>query len=66
VEEGNRDVLDSFLQIMMKQRDTRQYSTIREGGAESPWVFPEDSRVAELSTRFSAPGFFYFSGGKSG
>jgi hypothetical protein len=22
-------------------------------------LLPEDSRVAELSTRFSAPGFFY-------
>ena len=52
--------MDSLLQLMMKHRDTRQYLTIREGGAESPRVFLEDSRVAELSTRFSAPGFFLF------
>ena len=49
----------SFLQIPLKHRDTRQYLTIREGGAESPWVFLKTAGLPNDRQDFRRPAFFY-------
>jgi len=63
--EGSRNVVVSFLQITMKHRDTRQYLTIREGGAESLWVFfLKTAGLPNYRQDFRHPAFFISSGGK--
>jgi hypothetical protein len=44
--------------IIYKTSGKRQYSTTREGGAESLQGLKKDSRVAEISSDIKAPAFF--------